>query len=743
MSKEVIPVSATDSPLAAFRGAIVPTRTGPLYHAGLAIVAFAMVLLPIIYLTLIGLAGLAVFYHLKHDTWILEGASGRGSVFQMIVYLGPAVAGVILIFFMIKPFFAARAKAPDPVTLDPEHEPLLFAFVKKICDLVGAPTPGRVDVDCQVNASASLRRGVLSRDLVLTIGLPLAAGLDTRQFAGVLAHEFGHFAQGAGMRLTYVIRHISAWFARVVYERDAWDVRLEQSASGTAWQIALILHAARGCVWVTRRILWALMHVGHAISCFMLRQMEYDADSYEAKLAGSDAYETTAHRLRLLNVGTQFAYEDVRQNWASRRLPENLLLLIEHKTASLPAEIQQKISAATAEEKTGWFHTHPCDSDRIHAVRRLNEPGVFHLAEPTARLFSDFTSLCKTVTRHQYEKHFELQFTEQNLMSAEEILRESAASTEADAMVRRYYGTVNITWHPLFIDRQLPQPANAAEAMAQWQIARAESEARREEAQKTSAACGDQIQRRASLMSVQRLAAASFQVKPEAFGLPDHATSPGELETAAKSALEETATTMNDHLVQMEPFVAALRQRIGLALALNVNGAGISSPGMAEEIAALVPLLTAVGAEMQRAHAMASSLRAFTVLAQNRDNHSDPSQVDNQVLALVTDLQAHVTGIQERLTGFTYPFAHARGQLTVAEYLQADQPAEHEWQRAYEAGTAHVDRLFALNYRLVGRVLALAESAEKALEKSGDQPATGFPEQVGRRQSDSGVQDVT
>src|SRR5262249_52685544 len=163
----------------------------------------------------------------------------------------------------------------EPITLDPKAEPLLFAFVQKICALVGAPKPSRIDVDCQANASAGLRRGLWSRDLVLTIGLPLVSGLDMRQFAGVLAHEFGHFAQGAGMRLSYVIRNINFWFARVVYERDAWDQKLDQTARGSDLRIGVVLHAARGCVWVSRRILWALMQAGHAISCFMLRQMEY------------------------------------------------------------------------------------------------------------------------------------------------------------------------------------------------------------------------------------------------------------------------------------------------------------------------------------------------------------------------------------------------------------------------------------------------------------------------------------
>jgi len=70
-------------------------------------------------------------------------------------------------------------------------------------------------------------------DLVLAAGLPLVAWLSLRQFAGVLAHEFGHFSQGAGMRPTYVIRSISHWFTRVIYERDEWDDKLVQWSEGT------------------------------------------------------------------------------------------------------------------------------------------------------------------------------------------------------------------------------------------------------------------------------------------------------------------------------------------------------------------------------------------------------------------------------------------------------------------------------------------------------------------------------
>lgn len=107
----------------------------------------------------------------------------------------------------------------------------MFAFVDAMCDAIGVPRPKRINLDLQVNASASLRRGwrrMFSRDLTLTIGMPLVAGLTTRQFAGVLAHELGHFTQTAGMRLYFLIGHIRFWFSRVACERDKWDVWLDQ-----------------------------------------------------------------------------------------------------------------------------------------------------------------------------------------------------------------------------------------------------------------------------------------------------------------------------------------------------------------------------------------------------------------------------------------------------------------------------------------------------------------------------------
>ncbi|HEY0551282.1 MAG TPA: M48 family metallopeptidase [Verrucomicrobiae bacterium] len=702
------------SPLAAFRGSFAPTKPGFLYQAGLAVVAFAMVLLPAIYMALIAAATWSVIYHLKHNVGILSGGSGRAGLGRLIIYLGPAVAGAILVFFMVKPFFARKKKATEPVSLDPSKEPLLFAYVKKICSLVGAPAPCRIDVDCQVNASASLRRGLWSKDLVLTIGLPLASGLDMRQFGGVLAHEFGHFAQGAGLRLTYVIRNINFWFARVVYERDSWDVQLEQSARNSDFRIALVLHATRFCVWLTRRVLWVLMHAGHAISCFMLRQMEYDADSYEAKLAGSDAFESTAARMQILNVATQVAYEDVRQSWANHRLPENLTLLIDHKAASLPADVHQKISSAAASAKTGWFDTHPCDADRIRAARSLNEAGVFRLTDSATQLFANFGELSKAVTRHQYEKEFELEFTEQNLMPAEEILRESAANTEADSMVRKFYGGVNIILCPLLSEDALPKVTDEPGALSQWSEAQKRMDSLRDAAEKASAACVEQQGRLLDLTTANYLTGAGFQLEPGSFGLPDDAKSTGAQEAAAIAAMDQSNYAISGYLASVEPFVLALRERVSLALQLALMR-NMTSAEAVSEIQALTRLLAAVAAQIPRLHQIGSRLRGFSVLAQNRAGHSDPAEVDKKVEQLTGELETFTGEIQRGLAAFAYPFAHARGQLTVAEYARSEKLPTDKWDRVYVDANAHLDRLFTLHYRLVGKILAHADAAEKAL----------------------------
>src|SRR5262249_15315931 len=123
--------------LAAFRGEIRPVRPTLLYRFWILIVTALMVLLPLLYLALVGLVGAAVVWHATHNLTLFKSmGTNKGTA---LVYITPIVAGVVAIVFLVKPLFARPPKGPRTRTLDPDQERLLFAFVERICSCVGAP----------------------------------------------------------------------------------------------------------------------------------------------------------------------------------------------------------------------------------------------------------------------------------------------------------------------------------------------------------------------------------------------------------------------------------------------------------------------------------------------------------------------------------------------------------------------------------------------------------------------------
>jgi Zn-dependent protease with chaperone function len=412
----------------AFDGSVARTRVSPFYQVGLVLVTVMMILLPLAYLALIAATIYGVYAYATHFVFLLHSVRGgvRLYLVKLVLYFTPLFAGTVLVFFMVKPLFARRGPRAQPLAMNPALEPTLYAFIARICDLVGAPMPRRIDLVCDLNAAAGFRRGaasLLGNDLVLTIGLPLVAGFSLQQFAGIIAHEFGHFAQGFGMRLSYIIRRINGWFVRLVYERDAWDLWLEElGMEGQDAGTLIVVNFARLGVGASRLVLKLLMLLAHAVSCFLLRQMEYDADSYAIKVAGSGAMEAATRRMAELGEALGRSYKEMRTTWnLSRRLPEDFpaYLVVQH--AKLPPVFCQRMQDRLGLARTGLFDTHPSDGDRIRRARQDGDAGVFHLELPASVLFSHFDIVSKQVTHLHYAEDLGLAFDAANLRPVEGV----------------------------------------------------------------------------------------------------------------------------------------------------------------------------------------------------------------------------------------------------------------------------------------------------------------------------------
>ncbi len=76
-------LSAADAPLLSALDTRVPrVRHTPLYHFALFVVALAMLVVPLIYLGLIGGVGYAAYWHAVHDAHLL--GAGRGLRWRLV-----------------------------------------------------------------------------------------------------------------------------------------------------------------------------------------------------------------------------------------------------------------------------------------------------------------------------------------------------------------------------------------------------------------------------------------------------------------------------------------------------------------------------------------------------------------------------------------------------------------------------------------------------------------------------------
>lgn len=388
--------------LAALSGRLPAPPLPPAYFLGLVLVSTAMVVLPLLYLALVAAsAWLAVWWASNGFDLLMRGPLASAHL-RFGLFVVPLVAAGAVPAFLVKPLFAPRITPPSDLQLTRGDQPGLFAFVERLAGLVGAPVPDRIVVDCQVNAGAGLELGLLRRDgpaLTLRIGLPLVAGLTLPQLAGILAHEFGHFGQGAGMRLARVIRRVNAWFQRVAAERDSWDQALADGRrEGGWWGLACL--GAELLVALGRQALYGLMVAGHAISCFLSRQMEFDADQYEGRVAGSSGFADAALRLRVLDASAQFVLGSVLREG---RFVDDVPALIARVADQAPPRLTADIKRAVQLSGTGLFDSHPSDMERIRRVRLGRFPGLLAGVDPASQLFRDFPGLCRRATAAFYE----------------------------------------------------------------------------------------------------------------------------------------------------------------------------------------------------------------------------------------------------------------------------------------------------------------------------------------------------
>ena len=694
--------------------AIAPIDIPPLYRVSVFFVAITMVLLPMFYVGLIGLGLCGLLWHLIGNAWML--AEGPGA---WIMYLRPALLGGLAVVFMLKPLFASPAKPAPTYSLDRNHERLLFDFVERLCRCVGAPVPQRIDVVTDTNASASFRSGfasMFSDDLVLTIGLPLVAKLSLRQFAGVLAHEFGHFTQGSAMRFGYVVGSVNNWFARVVFERDTWDEYLT-TLSHLHQFTWLLLLPVRLAVWLNRRILWCLMYVAHMLSCFMSRQMEYDADLHEIRVAGSDQFESTSMELHILGVALSMAFQDLEESWREKRLGDDLPALVVANTQYMRTkpDALEKIKKAVLDDKAGWFDTHPATADRIERAHAEQSPGIYQVNAPAHILFHDFGALCRALTLEYYHEALESDVTAENLVPTADLVAEQTETNETLKTLYRYFQGKVVGAIEVFLPPQSGAPPDSPrrtlELLKQSRQRMVDALPEIAEAVKRFDKADERLR---ELAQISVALDAGFSFRADDIGLHDN-----RLETV-RQARRAAEVERADSLRHLNLITGDARNRLiaGLQL-LQVPPVvarlddGQAKQTRAAQLLGILRVLESTWPQVLRLREVGSVLnKLIEHVEDNTANAALFSQIEKLSGAAAQTMHA----IRNQLGGGPYPFQHARKQISIADHAVPEVPPADEVGDILSAAYELLDKMVNLYYRVMAHLAVTAEQVESAAD---------------------------
>ena len=674
-----------------FAASIPAVRVSLRYRLALIGVSVLMVLLPLLYLGLLAAVIAAAVWHGTHHFALLWH---KGLFPFVFLYLGPLAVAFILSIALLKPIFAPQTDAAAPTRLTRKDEPLFFAFLERICALVRAPMPQWVEVDCEVNASARLlpgARGFLRNQLVLRIGMPLFAGLDTRQLAGILAHEFGHFSQSAGMRANALIYFVNAWLYRCVHYRDGWDDLLIKWGKGEDAVVVIPIKTAQGAIGLTRIFITGLMWLGIGVSHLLSREMEIDADRYEAHIVGSAEFRKTAFRLRLLALAFGVVYDELEDSWNRRKLVDDLPELVARRAKEIEPDVTKHIVSEIKAGQTDLFDTHPADNKRIDNAERLNAVSAFTYVAPARCLLANYAVLAKRSTWHFYRAVLDVPIKDHQLIPIDQM--NAVVATERTAQ-----DALNSYFHGFFEPHHFMQPIEMTvatqlqPAQRREQLDNCVSKVRRAKPDITRIVAQLDKTKRELVNAHARLVTAKFTDDPE-------------IDSLYQKITERLTATERE----LAPLETIFRERLALGLAEVAR--------QSQETAREVAKLLAAHAALARTHSYyLTSYREGMGLYYLADLCAKDVDVpDHALRAQQQKLKNDISRLESALSDVDYPFARATGDVSAYAHLAEGLPLQLRDAVSPEYLDYSMTLLKAiaqLHMQIVGRLAALAAETE-------------------------------
>jgi len=239
---------------------------------------------------------------------------GKAGFMSLVLGVGLIIAGLMLVFFVIKFLFKrTREDRSDMIEISEAEQPELFAFIKQITREVKAPAPKRIYITADVNAGVFYNSSFWSMFFPvkknLKIGLGLVNSLNISEFKAVMAHEFGHFSQRS-MKFGSYVYNLNKVIYNMLYDNEGYGKILSgwsKIHSIFTLMASINVKIIQGMQYVLRKVYIVLNKNYMGLS----REMEFHADAVAAYVSGSNHLITS---LKRTEIG-QMCYTQLLDYW--------------------------------------------------------------------------------------------------------------------------------------------------------------------------------------------------------------------------------------------------------------------------------------------------------------------------------------------------------------------------------------------------------------------------------------------
>ena len=681
----------------AFVSRMEPVRTTFGYSVSLILVSLLMILLPVLYLGLVFSIG-----YYGYESYV----AADGFTF------GAGIA-IFLVFMLTKPILIRERNSYKPLCITKEEEPIFFAYISKICETVEAPTPKRIFISCELNAGAAFHRGFFSffnKDMDLLIGLPLIVGLDTRQLTGVLAHEFGHFSQGFGMRAGYVIQRVNYWFAKVVYQRDVFDYWLSRIGNIASF-IMFFVHLI---VWISRFVLWMFMHIAHLSSSFLSRQMEFNADRHAMNVTGNNDFIGTLKFMPIIEVSLDGALGNLHQAWRERKLGDNMPALVYNNIKRISSDKKQRIMTLGMEQNASLYDSHPSTNDRLFKSKSLISNGITKLERrPAVDLFQHFEDICKRVTLAMYTEGYEIDVKPNMLIETTQLIADVEQEEARTHAYNRYF-QAQWGYHPIFpISEYKAIDSNNLSELERLIGKQHNSFSNGTEQLAELGKQLDEIDNHINnLHQATLLKQSGFEFDPEKLHI--QSSTKNGINRGLKKAEEEHRALC----ASLQPFEDSLTERINITQ--HILSMPIADDLIEDHNEALETFMHArsslqlIYPQIELITHLRYQWCALQGILQFYDAQIDNPDYRKTMVEHLNDMHDSLTHINMACQDISYPLEHTHGDISLSHYLIEKLPELNDLDGLYACSEECIGNYMVLYHRLLGIIAITCEAMEEA-----------------------------